>query len=511
MASSSGFTFPDPPSTPTPMDHLLHSNAPPNSIEAGLTTSYIGELESQIVLLDEALASLQLRSVDLVQSVKTHKPILSPIRRIPPEILGEIFALVVRKTFYFGDISEVAPPVTQHAPWLFTRICRRWSDVALATPALWSMIFLDFDRAGGRGAVRLTNTCLQRSANMPLTIKIFQEVASQTSHLLLAAALSSSERWEVADLDMQPWLFQKMAIINGSFPALKTLLVCVDLNLNGDEDEDEEFESLNEAFWKTFAVAPQLRSLQALSWMDDFRRTPFHLPWHQLTRLSTTFTSNTEALVTLRQLSDIIECTFAISKTEILPVDYGTIHLPHLRSLALQIETDTHDPVDTYQKHTSLLDFLETPCLQELITYKTADEAAVLGLVARSNCAASLESLNFHADSVDHSVMLRLAQKLPYLTTLVIGDFDGTLLPVSPVSPVPVFIQTFSKQWIGARKTFPNHPRQIEVRIVDRRWSQQAVRDITPMLLTMDKDGLFFGIVPYPAFPQIIFERFGYY
>ncbi|KAJ7319301.1 hypothetical protein DFH08DRAFT_390379 [Mycena albidolilacea] len=368
--------------------------------------------------------------------------------------------------------------------------------------------------AGGRGAVRLTNTCLQRSAKMPLTIKIFQEVGSQTSHLLLAAALSSSERWEVADLYMQPWLLQKMAIINGSFSALKTLLVSVDLNMNmngyedEDEDENEEFEGLDEAFWNMFAVAPQLRSLQALSWMDDFRRTPFHLPWHQLTRLSTTFTSNTEALVTLRQLSDIIECRFTISKTEILPVDYSTIHLSHLRSLALQIETDEDEPVDTHQKHTSLLDFLETPCLQQLVTHKTADEAAVLGLVARSNCAASLESLNFHADSVDHSLMLRLAQKLPYLTTLVIGDFDGTLLPVSPV---PAFIQTFSKQWIGARKIFPNHPRQIEVRIVDKRLSLQAVRDITPMLLTIDKDGLFFGIVPFPAFPQIIFERFDYY
>ncbi|KAJ7745495.1 hypothetical protein B0H14DRAFT_3897495 [Mycena olivaceomarginata] len=476
MAPSSGFTFPDAPAAPTSIAHLLHSNAPPNSIEAGLTTSYIGELESQIVLLDEALASLQLRRADLVQSVKTHKPILSPIRYIPPEILGEIFSLVVRKTFYFEDISEVAPPVTQHAPWLFTRICRRWSDVALSTPALWSMIFLDFDCAGERGAVRLTNTCLQRSANMPLTIKIFQEVGSQTSHLLLAAALSSSERWEVADLYMQPWLLQKMAIMNGSFSALKTLLVSV--NMNGDEDE-----GLDEVFWNMFAVAPQLRSLQAVSSMDGFLRTPFHLPWHQLTRLSTTFTSNTEALVTLRRLSDIIECRFTISKTEILPIDYSTIHLPHLRSLALQIETDEDEPVDTHQKHTSLLDFLETPCLQQLATHKTADEAAVLGLVARSNCSASLESLNFHADSVDHSLMLRLAQKLPYLTTLVIGDFDGTLLPVSP----------------------------IEVRIVDKRWSLQAVRDIAPMLLTMDKDGLFFRIVPFPAFPQIIFERFDYY
>ncbi|KAJ7319303.1 hypothetical protein DFH08DRAFT_713752, partial [Mycena albidolilacea] len=164
MAPSSGFTFPDPPSTPAPVAHLL-LNVPPNSIEAGITTSYIGELESQIALLDKAPASLQIRRADLVQSVKTHKAILSPIRRLPPEILGEVFSLILETTFHFDLISE-------HAPWLFTRICQRWSAVALATPALWSKIFLDLDRVEGQDMVQLINTYLQRSAKLPLTIKI---------------------------------------------------------------------------------------------------------------------------------------------------------------------------------------------------------------------------------------------------------------------------------------------------------------------------------------------------
>ncbi|KAJ7879032.1 hypothetical protein B0H14DRAFT_2436473 [Mycena olivaceomarginata] len=507
MAPSSGFTFPDPPSAPTSIAHLLHSNAPPNSIEAGLTTSYIGELESQIVLLDEALASLQLRRADLVQSVKTHKPILSPIRRLPAEILGEIFSLVVHTTFHFGDISQVAPPVTRHAPWLFTRICRRWSDVALATPALWSLIFLDLDRVGGQDIVQLTNTCLHRSANVPLTVKILHEghAGSANPHLILGAAVSSSERWGAANLYLQPPLLQQMTSMHSGFSALNTLLISIDLTF-------EEEDTFDGAFWDVFAVAPLLRSLQALCWEGDhFVRAPFSLPWHQLTRLSTTFASNTEALAALRKLSDIVECTFAISKTEILPVDYTTTRLPYLRSLALQMEMELE--VDSYlpsQKHTSLLDFLETPCLQNLTTHKTADPEAVLGLITRSDCGASLASLHFHScDSIDHSMMLRIAQKMPHLTSLVIGDFAGTLLPVSSV---PEFIQAFSKQWIGATRelAFPDNSRQVQVRIVDELLDSQDARDITRMLHTLDKDGLFISVVPFSTLPNIIFERFDY-
>ncbi|KAJ7801329.1 hypothetical protein B0H14DRAFT_3155597 [Mycena olivaceomarginata] len=115
MAPSSGFGFPDPPSTPAPVTHLL-SNAPPNSIETGLTTSYIGELESQIALLDDSPVSLQIRRADLVQSVKTHKAILSPIRRLPPEILGEVFSFILNTTFHFDPYPRFCPPLPSTLP-----------------------------------------------------------------------------------------------------------------------------------------------------------------------------------------------------------------------------------------------------------------------------------------------------------------------------------------------------------------------------------------------------------
>ncbi|KAJ7355823.1 hypothetical protein DFH08DRAFT_689790 [Mycena albidolilacea] len=149
-------------------------------METRLAISYIDEPESQIALLDETTTSLQFRRTDLLKSVKTHKAILAPVRRLPSEILGEIFLFVLSATFRLSTVAK--PPMTQHAPWLFTRICRHWSAVALTTPALWSIFLLDLDqdfvdpnRAVHTGAVSLTKLCLERSGrNVPLNVHILQ-------------------------------------------------------------------------------------------------------------------------------------------------------------------------------------------------------------------------------------------------------------------------------------------------------------------------------------------------
>ncbi|KAJ7319309.1 hypothetical protein DFH08DRAFT_819246 [Mycena albidolilacea] len=401
----------------SPSNPFLHSSFT-NSIEAGLTASYIGKLESQIALLDKALASLWIWHTDLVQS--------------------------------------------------------HWSAVALATPALWSKIFLDLDCVEGQDMVHLINTYLQGSAKLPLTIKITQGYASKPSHyLILVVALSSSEQWETVDLYTLPLLIQQITFL-------------VDLNTN----EDKDFEGLDESFWNIFSVTPQLRSLQALTWVDDFLCTP--LLWHQFTRLSTTFTSNTEALAILQQLSDIVECPFTFLETKIL--------------LHCKSESNEDEPMDTHQRHTSLLDLLEMPGLCQLTTHKTADKRVVLDLITHSNCA--LASLHFCADSIDHGMMLHLVQKLTYLTLLVIGNFAKTLLPRSLVL---MFIEVFVKQWIGAgREAILNHPRQIKVQIADELLYLQAVGNITCMLHAMRNNGLFLLVVPSPTMPHIIFEPFDY-
>ncbi|KAJ7292591.1 hypothetical protein C8J57DRAFT_1018428, partial [Mycena rebaudengoi] len=96
--------------------------------------AHIEELESQLAYIDAA-------RTELLASLEEHKGILSPIRMLPNEILGEIFFILAK--------AARRSSVANQAPWLVTKICSRWRSVALSTPALWTMVFLDLDRPGG--------------------------------------------------------------------------------------------------------------------------------------------------------------------------------------------------------------------------------------------------------------------------------------------------------------------------------------------------------------------------
>jgi hypothetical protein len=475
-------------------------------LEYSLAVSYIDELESQIGLLDETIASLQLRRADLLQSVKVHRAALSPIRRLPPEILGEIFSLVVRATFHSYTVEQT--PLTQHAPWLFTRVCRHWSAVALSNSALWSTILRDHDRTEENpGALPLTKLCLERSGNVPLNVTIFQEMGVSDPHLVVFdTVLASSARWGRVKLHVLSgfsWtyaLLQQLTNHRG-FSALTTLLMSVEMSLPPGL-------SFDDGFWNVFAVVPQLRTLQAHCWdQHHLIRPPFSLPWHQLTRVSATFTTNTEALSVFRNLSNIVQCWLIFVENELLPTHHSTIRLPHLRSLALQIRIEFGDggPVEALEKHTSLLDFLETPCLHSLTTDGTADEEAVLGLITRSDCSASLASFHFRS-SIHHDSLLDLLQRMPHLTSLKLENFDGTLLPRPSV---PVFVQAFSSQWLDTAREIPlDHRQALHVRIVDEQWDEQDACDMTRQLVSNQEHGLFITVSAIPDFLDIFCADF---
>ncbi|KAJ7649063.1 hypothetical protein DFH06DRAFT_1332085 [Mycena polygramma] len=474
MAHPISFAFPVR-SPPASLAHLIESNVAPSSIESQLTRAYIGELESQIASLGGANGPSRRRRAELRQAVKSYKAVVSPIRRVPPEILGEIFSYLVPS--HFSEISQIEQIVVDHAPWSITRVCSHWSAVALETPALWSTVLLKLKYLGEQGAVSLIELWLRRSRNMPLNVTIVcQGDPKRQSHAALDAAMSASNRWQEAYISIIPPLVYQLHSIRGRLSSLKTLDISVDLgeaHLAIDEDE---------AFWSILADAPQLTSLITHCWdLVGFLRPPFTVAWHRLTRLSTTFSSNTEALSTLRELSDIVECKFAFRITEVLPSDSTTtIHLPHLEFLALQVEVDDDTPPPmTRQQHFSLLDFLVTPSLRELNTVDAADEESVVGLVTRSGCATSLECLRFSSQLIDQAAILRLLRRVPGLTFLEIGDFDGTLVPQSSL---PTFVTVLSDQWLKTQGkcldsflyviiTDEQHSGDIHVRFHDNRLS----------------------------------------
>ncbi|KAF9012947.1 hypothetical protein BDZ89DRAFT_927127, partial [Hymenopellis radicata] len=62
------------------------------------------------------------------------KFLLHPIRSIPNELLTEIFHHCIPKTYNIQDPDVVDP---HGAPWLLTRVCHRWRELAISSSRLW--------------------------------------------------------------------------------------------------------------------------------------------------------------------------------------------------------------------------------------------------------------------------------------------------------------------------------------------------------------------------------------
>ncbi|KAJ6530859.1 hypothetical protein DFH09DRAFT_994426, partial [Mycena vulgaris] len=73
-----------------------------------------------------------------------HKAILSPIRRIPSEILAEIFSWTLPSVLHVRRRRALN---VADSPWVLTHTSGRWRAVALSTPLLWSLVAIEFDEA----------------------------------------------------------------------------------------------------------------------------------------------------------------------------------------------------------------------------------------------------------------------------------------------------------------------------------------------------------------------------
>ncbi|KAJ7603837.1 hypothetical protein FB45DRAFT_1070954 [Roridomyces roridus] len=108
------------------------------------------------------------RAAELQRAIEAHKAIISPIRRLPNELLAEIFFQASQASF--DRMADIGPT---KAPWLFTHVCQLWAEVALGSRALWSRIFMHLDRVdeAAGGFASIAKLFFERSGNFPLTVK----------------------------------------------------------------------------------------------------------------------------------------------------------------------------------------------------------------------------------------------------------------------------------------------------------------------------------------------------
>ncbi|KAJ3538222.1 hypothetical protein NMY22_g5252 [Coprinellus aureogranulatus] len=164
-------------------------------------------LQEKETMLHLQLDSLQKAKEDVERKIKeirrhiwAHERLLSPARKLPDDIYREIFLWCL-------------PPPSRHrrvdrrsAPLLLTRVCRRWREIAYATPRLWTHLSLRYQEP----TRRLSNThfvqeWVRRSGALPISVTYDagSDSGLHPDHLDLFSKLSQSfERWRSLSMSL---------------------------------------------------------------------------------------------------------------------------------------------------------------------------------------------------------------------------------------------------------------------------------------------------------------------
>ncbi|KAF7980862.1 hypothetical protein HWV62_36525 [Athelia sp. TMB] len=326
----------------SPVHALLYSNLPPSTLgqsNAARQTlqeaqNYLHDVDKNILQISAALQRLLEKRTVLHNYVEAHKGIISSLRKVPNEILSEVFVHAL-PTFPF-KMSE------NQIPLLFERVCKRWKDISRSTPALWSYISLE-DHGRNIGNIdrdlKYISTCLARSGEYPLSISLigptdFDPVTKypENRYPALVMLAAHSERWRRLTLRVPMEAARKLEMVKGRLSLLSSL----DLEIYNLVEADHT------TLFDAFSLAPKLRHLETSSMYfahDVVTTGVFSIPWKGLTSLVMDY-RETEVIWGI-----LLGCTSLVVLEAIIYPDHRAqvhdVKLQYLRSLSLTLPSSS--------------------------------------------------------------------------------------------------------------------------------------------------------------------------
>ncbi|KAJ6476734.1 hypothetical protein C8R47DRAFT_1323535 [Mycena vitilis] len=406
--------------------HLLQSNCPPAEAEIPVLADIIvnaqrgmDALEARIENLRAALDQLISQRDDSARLIRGCTSALSPIRRLPPEIVHEIFSWTSRRT------RRVAGHAPTGAPWYLGQISGIWREIALGLPSFWNTVTVLHNNqfpCQQRSALPMIQAQLVRSARAPLHVDFEWMKKDDDASALLEALLPSSDRW----ISLRLICCDSVALLELLHSAKGRLSQLEALEI--DDEGCGEIESSTAS--DVFSIAPNLRQVLLTNVTFNRFSPTLLIPCQQLTQY--------RGVHTVKRLVDIFQAASglvdaALGFVESDPeIPEGTvIPLPHLRRLfteqqeilaclvAPQLESLSCDPV-----HVTVSFIQRSACrLTTLVmtdaTYTLKSEVVILLL----QHTPSLKNLVLRGHAMDQSNNKRV------LTALTLTGYSGDLCP----------------------------------------------------------------------------------
>ncbi|PBK94353.1 hypothetical protein ARMGADRAFT_1062575 [Armillaria gallica] len=235
---------------PLSLAHLSQTNeVPPESEVEDLKKSRehirhsIGELDDQIRGLTLILETLRVERARQQGIDDEYTAILAPIRRIPSEMLSEIFFHAQEEYHRVFDVSSPS--------WVLSWVCSSWRTVMVNCSEFWCNldVFPRWNMTGNGITLLRTTIGRARERKLILQLRFRNRLPSDSDIILLLRVLmESSDRWLIAHLNLPAEFLPALTPIRGRLDSLEHLhIFCDDCSLD--------------VHISAFEVAPQLKSV----------------------------------------------------------------------------------------------------------------------------------------------------------------------------------------------------------------------------------------------------------
>ncbi|KAJ3523724.1 hypothetical protein NMY22_g11311 [Coprinellus aureogranulatus] len=390
----------------------LHTNYVPLPYEADLLRSLIdvekrevATIEGEMEDLHQRIAFLDSRKATHMQKINEFQALLSPVRALPTDILGEIFLACLN--VYLEE--DPAARMGKHPAGILSQVCKLWRELALGMPKIWSVIDVWLPKHPLRilrKRYRIPFDCLpekeqcvwnQRYEDWDRTVRALGEMAQRYSTLsgseALTVAFSAKDAPQllpltgmlggiesvvdaimsflhrVENLTLKLGFEYHLSSLNPflrcdpqSLQKLRSARLDIKLrdNLGGDDSNDDLFD----------LRGPLLTNLELKSRWFYVQKMQSGIDWAALTELSLCALGRSdivtppieEAMGILRRCPQLVQCELELEHDnphtlpDLVQPEFHPINLPHLRRLTIH----------GYGVHFTMANTLHLPSLEDL-------------------------------------------------------------------------------------------------------------------------------------------------
>lgn len=240
----------------------LRQNNHPSGSYRGVFADGVKQAQAEARRMDKELARLRASIVvlsnqrmELQKYVRHAQSLLSPIRRLPPDIMSRILVYCCPSNDFARNINI---PGT-----LVGSVCKHWRDLTLAMPEIWSTVWVDLDNITEWGT-SILEIILQRSDESPLKLTVWSCMDLPDHSPAFQLLVEHCRRWYnvATNTSDSLWDWDIASQLQGNLPRLEHL-------------------STNNASANMFEIAPCLRSIHIIDYCPEF----YQLPQNQLSMI----------------------------------------------------------------------------------------------------------------------------------------------------------------------------------------------------------------------------------